>query len=378
MSVYHAPSLQLPLSAFGEITSGLKPTESITGARPLKLCFSNCSSRGNLSVSWVDTSSTLRNARELPLSASHVEQTFEGHSFAISGANSSEAVACYRIVRARPFESSPRTVLIVDKPIGGGFSLTCAPGDVTQEDELLGALVLMEEEGDGDIPLLKRYLAAIATHPDNPKYRVLKLSNAHFQRAAGYSLGGLHLLSTLGFVPGPAPVTSEHNEITSSSSTGSTSSTSSSTSSSSSSSSSRDSSTPAAIVPGEVLMMARPSARMLVLIRQALEYLDELQSRRVAEALAVSPDCAQGALRQPNSTPQLAVATNPSTSAKDPPWHRLRRGVGGAGEEGNGGADEAWVLGGHWVSHEDHFNRAARNRSMPPPPPPGRRRDGRR
>ena len=352
MSAYQTSSARLRPSAFGEIASGLRPTEPIAGARPLKLRFTNCSSHANLSVSWVDTGSTLRNPRELLLGDSHVEQTFEGHSFAVSGANRSEAVACYRIIRVRPFESSssPRTVLVVDGPDSGSFSLTCAPGDVTDEDELLGALVLLDENRDGDLPLLKRYLAAVADHPDDPKYRMLKLSNAHFQRAGGCSLGGQHLLSTLGFEPSQA---SSHNESNSGSS----------------------SSTSGPANTGEALMMPRPSARVLVLIRQALQFLDDLQSHRTAEALAVSPDHASVAQLAPSVTPTAAAAAS-SSQLKEPPWHRLRRGVGSSAE--GSGSSDAWVHGGHWVSHEDHFNRAARSRSMPPPPPPGRRRNGRR
>ena len=326
-------------SAFGETVMGsLLPSMMLPGARPVSINVTNATSIDGLELHWVDSAFVTHNPRPLGRGGSHIEDSYEGHSFAV--ANSGRILGCYRITRPLPNESMPRVLTLTD---GGDDSvlLRCLH-HCSSEEEILVALADMEEDGSGDPRLLRRYLAAIIDKPDEGRFRTLKISNVNFHRACWVSAGARHLFHVLGFrivdgvnSLGDSAQAEEEASVAS---------------------------------PPILIMDDAPSSQQMALIRAAFTHLGDLEALRQHQALATSSDHTIHALQ-----PIPAVA-----------WSRLRRapaggsggGSGGGGSGGGGGTasglSNEWPSG-HWVTHEEQFSRAQQNRSRPPPPPPGRR-----
>jgi hypothetical protein len=341
-------------------------------------------------LGWVDSSGELKNLRPLPADASqsHTERSFEGHSFAVVQGEARAWVGGYRITRITPLEAfQPRTLVIGRGAggAGGALELTCLHG--SDEDEVLGAMAALEEEGGGDPLVLKKYLGAIARAPSVAKYRTLKLRNPHFHRAAWASAGARALLAALGFSLAEAPAADEAPPEASSSPAASLAAEASLGSSSSSTSSLRGGVSGEGggprLVPGEALVVlpGPVSHRTVYLLETAAKHLQELGDARLTLARLTSPDA--DLFSPPPGGGAVPAAT---LGGEPPPWAALRRGSGGGGSggegeggesQGSGGADAVgWSSGGHWTTHEEQWDRAASNRGRPPPPPPSQTRRG--
>ena len=197
------------------------------------------------------------------------------------------------------------------------------------EDEVLAAMAMLDAEANGDLALLCKYLGNVLRAPQEDRYRCIRIGNARFTSAVWAARGARVLLGALGFKEDA----------------------------------------------DGFLRAAPPSSAQIALINSSLAHLSQLEAiRRHRDALIYGKAAAPAPTPTPTpNLPGTLAGQQHDPLASPPPWANIRVGSGGGGDGGGSGAeDNSWRSGGHWVSQDEHFDRAQRNSRMPPPPPPGR------